>query len=222
MMSEASPARPRRCIPAKARSAITSRKLKDDPPVSLFRLAASGLQTTEQGSLLAQHVSRGIEAFRTGLGRIAQRPGPVRVALLPMFARRWLSSRRGPLAARSTPALPITWSRQAGQNLRPRSTGFTAGAATKTAQGSLTPCRPGNRLRHGGAGGAGQCIGLGTRPFGGGSPGPGGSSAFGRGASSRRSPWRLTLRRLQWLVAPPYGSGTTDAARGHAPRAMPF
>ncbi|MFD1193822.1 LysR substrate-binding domain-containing protein [Seohaeicola saemankumensis] len=73
------------------------KKLEDDLSVLLFRRTASGLQPTEQGSLLAQHVSRGLTAIRTGLERIAQRPGTVRVALLPMFASRWLSSRLGHL-----------------------------------------------------------------------------------------------------------------------------
>ncbi|MEE4346455.1 MAG: LysR substrate-binding domain-containing protein [Paracoccaceae bacterium] len=73
------------------------KKLEDDLSVILFRRTASGLQPTEQGSLLAQHVARGLAAIRTGLERIAQGPGTVRVALLPMFASRWLSSRLGQL-----------------------------------------------------------------------------------------------------------------------------
>ncbi len=73
------------------------KKLEDDLSVTLFRRTASGLQPTEQGSLLAQHVGRGLAAIRTGLDRIAQGPGAVRVALLPMFASRWLSSRLGQL-----------------------------------------------------------------------------------------------------------------------------
>ncbi|MDX1819750.1 MAG: LysR substrate-binding domain-containing protein [Paracoccaceae bacterium] len=73
------------------------KKLEDDLSVILFRRTASGLQPTEQGNLLAQHVARGLAAIRTGLDRIAQGPGTVRVALLPMFASRWLSSRLGQL-----------------------------------------------------------------------------------------------------------------------------
>lgn len=73
------------------------KKLEEDLAVTLFRRTASGLQPTEQGSLLAQHVARGFAAIRTGLDRIAQGPGTVRVALLPMFASRWLSSRLGQL-----------------------------------------------------------------------------------------------------------------------------
>ena len=73
------------------------KKLEEDLSVALFRRTASGLQPTEQGSLLAQHVARGLAAIRTGLERIAQGPGTVRVALLPMFASRWLSSRLGQL-----------------------------------------------------------------------------------------------------------------------------
>lgn len=73
------------------------KKLEEDLAVILFRRTASGLQPTEQGNLLAQHVSRGLAAIRTGLDRIAQGPGTLRVALLPMFASRWLSSRLGQL-----------------------------------------------------------------------------------------------------------------------------
>lgn len=73
------------------------KKLEEDLSVTLFRRTASGLQPTEQGNLLAQHVARGLAAIRTGLDRIAQGPGTVRVALLPMFASRWLSSRLGQL-----------------------------------------------------------------------------------------------------------------------------
>ncbi|MGQ3192755.1 LysR substrate-binding domain-containing protein [Neoaquamicrobium sediminum] len=73
------------------------KKLEEDLSVILFRRTASGLQPTEQGILLAQHVARGLAAIRTGLERVAQGPGTVRVALLPMFASRWLSSRLGQL-----------------------------------------------------------------------------------------------------------------------------
>lgn len=73
------------------------KKLEEDLSVALFRRTASGLQPTEQGTLLAQHVERGLGAIRTGLDRIAKGPGSVRVALLPMFASRWLSSRLGHL-----------------------------------------------------------------------------------------------------------------------------
>lgn len=73
------------------------KKLEEDLSVILFRRTASGLQPTEQGSLLAQHVAHGLAAIRTGLERVATGPGTVRVALLPMFASRWLSSRLGQL-----------------------------------------------------------------------------------------------------------------------------
>jgi LysR family transcriptional regulator, glycine cleavage system transcriptional activator len=71
------------------------KKLEDDLSVTLFYRTPSGLQPTEQGSMLAQHVARGFASIRNGLDRIARRPGAVRVALLPMFASRWLSSRLG-------------------------------------------------------------------------------------------------------------------------------
>ncbi|PHP64978.1 transcriptional regulator [Zhengella mangrovi] len=73
------------------------KKLEEDLSVALFRRTASGLQPTEQGTQLAQHVERGLGAIRTGLDRIAHAPASVRIALLPMFASRWLSSRLGHL-----------------------------------------------------------------------------------------------------------------------------
>lgn len=73
------------------------KKLETDLGVSLFRRTASGLQLTEEGSLLAGHVETGLGAIRTGLERVANRSGSVKVALLPMFASRWLSSRLGSL-----------------------------------------------------------------------------------------------------------------------------
>lgn len=73
------------------------KKLEDDLSVILFLRTANGLIPTEQGNLLAQHVARGLAAIRTGLDRISQGPGSVRLALLPMFASRWLSSRLGRL-----------------------------------------------------------------------------------------------------------------------------
>lgn len=73
------------------------KKLEEDLAVTLFRRTASGLQPTDQGAQLAQHVERGLGAIRTGLDRIAHVPASVRIALLPMFASRWLSSRLGHL-----------------------------------------------------------------------------------------------------------------------------
>jgi len=46
---------------------------------------------------LATHAERGLGVIQTGLSKIASRAGAVKVALLPMFSSRWLSSRLGSL-----------------------------------------------------------------------------------------------------------------------------
>lgn len=69
------------------------KKLESDLSVPLFRRTAHGLEPTEEGLQLAKHVDRGLGAIRHGLERVASRPGSVKVALLPMFASRWLSAR---------------------------------------------------------------------------------------------------------------------------------
>ncbi|MFT7390697.1 MAG: LysR family glycine cleavage system transcriptional activator [Paracoccaceae bacterium] len=73
------------------------KKLETDLSVALFRRTASGLELTEEGAMLAAHVDRGLNAIRAGLEQVAARAGSVKVALLPMFASRWLSSRLGGL-----------------------------------------------------------------------------------------------------------------------------
>lgn len=73
------------------------KKLEDDLSVVLFQRTANGLILTEDGALLAKHLERGLKEIQIGLEKIASRAGSVRVALLPMFASRWLSSRLGDL-----------------------------------------------------------------------------------------------------------------------------
>lgn len=73
------------------------KKLEDDLSIALFRRLANRLEPTEEGELLAAHVERGLDAIRTGLDLVANRTGSVRIALLPLFASRWLSSRLGAL-----------------------------------------------------------------------------------------------------------------------------
>lgn len=73
------------------------KKLELDLGVPLFRRNAVGLEPTEEGQTLASHVERGLGEIRTGLDQVANRAGAARVALLPMFASRWLSSRLGKL-----------------------------------------------------------------------------------------------------------------------------
>jgi LysR family glycine cleavage system transcriptional activator len=63
----------------------------------LFRRTSSGLHLTDAGDTLARHVARGLGAIGSGIEQVARRAGTVRVALLPMFASRWLSSRLGHL-----------------------------------------------------------------------------------------------------------------------------
>lgn len=83
------------------------KKLETDLSVVLFRRTAKGLEPTEEGELLASYVERGLAAIRAGLGQVANRFGSVRVALLPMFASRWLSSRLGGLLE-ATPDLHLS------------------------------------------------------------------------------------------------------------------
>lgn len=71
------------------------KKLETELGTPLFRRTATGLHLTEAGDTLARHVARGLGAIGSGLEQVANRAGTVRVALLPMFASRWLSSRLG-------------------------------------------------------------------------------------------------------------------------------
>ncbi|WP_082181953.1 LysR substrate-binding domain-containing protein [Aestuariivita boseongensis] len=73
------------------------KKLEADLGVTLFRRSPAGLELSEAGTVLAGHVSRGLGSIRTGLDLVANRAGSMQVALLPMFASRWLSTRLGGL-----------------------------------------------------------------------------------------------------------------------------
>lgn len=83
------------------------KKLESDLSVALFRRTSNGLELTEDGTLLAEHVSLGLGYIETGLEKISNRSGSVRAALLPMFSSRWLSSRLGSLLEAS-PALRLS------------------------------------------------------------------------------------------------------------------
>nr|WP_256415907.1 LysR substrate-binding domain-containing protein [Ruegeria sp. HKCCD8929] len=50
---------------------------------------------TSQGKVLASHVESGLRSIQTGLEQISGQAEAVRVAILPMFASRWLSPRLG-------------------------------------------------------------------------------------------------------------------------------
>ncbi|SLN75056.1 Glycine cleavage system transcriptional activator [Roseovarius gaetbuli] len=73
------------------------KKLETDLGYSLFRRTKQGLDLTEEGAVLASHVEKGLNMIQTGLERVANQAGSVKVALLPMFSSRWLSSRLGGL-----------------------------------------------------------------------------------------------------------------------------
>lgn len=68
------------------------RKLEADLGVALFRRMAHGLELTEEGARLAQHVDAGLREIGAGLEQVAQRRAVVRVALVPMFASRFVSA----------------------------------------------------------------------------------------------------------------------------------
>lgn len=76
------------------------KKLETDLGYSLFRRTKQGLELTEEGSVLARHVEKGLNLIQTGLERVANQAGSVKIALLPMFSSRWLSSRLGNLMER--------------------------------------------------------------------------------------------------------------------------
>lgn len=73
------------------------KKLETDLGYSLFRRTKQGLELTEEGAVLASHVEQGLNMIQTGLERVANQAGSVKIALLPMFSSRWLSSRLGGL-----------------------------------------------------------------------------------------------------------------------------
>ncbi len=73
------------------------KKLETDLGYVLFRRTKRGLELTEEGTVLARHVEQGLNMIQTGLERVANQTGSVKVALLPMFSSRWLSSRLGGL-----------------------------------------------------------------------------------------------------------------------------
>lgn len=83
------------------------KKLEAELDIALFRRTSTGLELTEAGTLLAGHVARGLETIRTGIALSASRAGKIELALLPMFASRWLSSRLGGLLE-ANPSLQLS------------------------------------------------------------------------------------------------------------------
>jgi LysR family glycine cleavage system transcriptional activator len=73
------------------------KKLEADLGVVLFRRTAHGLELTEEGSTLAAHVDTGLHEISLGVEQVARRHSVVRVALVPMFASRFVSAHIGVL-----------------------------------------------------------------------------------------------------------------------------
>lgn len=73
------------------------KKLEAELGTVLFKRTTAGLQPTEIGLVLADHVSRGLATISTGLQKVLSSASSVQLALLPMFASRWLSPRLGAL-----------------------------------------------------------------------------------------------------------------------------
>lgn len=71
------------------------KKLETEIGAPLFRRTPRGLEATEVGQELAAEVARGLSTIRAGMERAAGAAATLRVAMLPMFASRWLSSRLG-------------------------------------------------------------------------------------------------------------------------------
>jgi LysR family transcriptional regulator, glycine cleavage system transcriptional activator len=73
------------------------KKLETELGVPLFRRTAFGLELTDHGAALAPHVDMGLKGISAGLDIAARRAAAIRIAVLPMFASRFLSSRLGTL-----------------------------------------------------------------------------------------------------------------------------
>lgn len=73
------------------------KKLEADLGLPLFRRTAAGLELTDHGAALAPHVDAGLTGIRAGLDMAVRRASTVRVAVLPMFASRFLSAHLGTL-----------------------------------------------------------------------------------------------------------------------------
>jgi LysR family transcriptional regulator, glycine cleavage system transcriptional activator len=73
------------------------KKLETELGLPLFRRTATGLELTDHGAALAPHVDAGLNGIRAGLDMAVRRAATVRVAVLPMFASRFLSAHLGTL-----------------------------------------------------------------------------------------------------------------------------
>ncbi|MHA6345612.1 LysR substrate-binding domain-containing protein [Roseivivax sp. CAU 1761] len=84
------------------------KKLEDEIGAPLFERRPDGLVATPRGTVLASHVERGLATLQAGLERVSEQAEVVRVAVLPMFASRWLSSRLGSFWE-ANPSLQLTF-----------------------------------------------------------------------------------------------------------------
>ena len=71
------------------------KKLEDELNASLFQRSREGLILTSNGENLATHVANGLRSIQIGLERASDQTEIVRIAILPLFASRWLSPRLG-------------------------------------------------------------------------------------------------------------------------------
>ncbi len=71
------------------------KKLETEICAPLFERKSNGLALTAEGAILSSYVERGLSSIQAGLEKVSLQTDSVRLAVLPMFASRWLSSRLG-------------------------------------------------------------------------------------------------------------------------------
>ena len=71
------------------------KKLEDELNAPLFQRSREGLMLTSNGENLATHVANGLRSIQIGLEKASDQTEIVRIAILPLFASRWLSPRLG-------------------------------------------------------------------------------------------------------------------------------
>ena len=71
------------------------KKLEEELNAPLFRRSREGLMLTSNGEDLATYVSNGLRSIQIGLEKASHQTEIVRIAILPLFASRWLSPRLG-------------------------------------------------------------------------------------------------------------------------------
>lgn len=71
------------------------KKLETEVGALLFDRRGASLELTTQGEILAAHADQALAIIQAGLDKVTGQNDLVRVAVLPMFASRWLSSRLG-------------------------------------------------------------------------------------------------------------------------------